>query len=65
MKKSGFTESRISAALKEYESGGRAEDICRELGLTPTQFITGKRGIQGWTLRCSDGIRSWRRKMPV
>ncbi|MGD9976540.1 MAG: transposase [Bacteroidales bacterium] len=47
MKKSGFTESRISAALKEYESGGRAEDICRELGVNPNTIYNWKKRYSG------------------
>ena len=31
MKKTRFTETQIVKALKEYEGGRKAEDICREL----------------------------------
>lgn len=33
MKKSRFTETQIVHALKEYEAGKSASDICRELGI--------------------------------
>ena len=38
MKKSKFTESQITKALKEYEGGRSVEDICRELGVKPPTF---------------------------
>jgi len=31
MKKSKFTESQITGAIKAYESGKDVQDICREL----------------------------------
>ncbi len=39
MKKSKFTESQITKALKEYEGGRSIEDICRELGLKGIHFL--------------------------
>jgi putative transposase len=38
MKKSKFTEVQIVKAVKEHESGRKAEDICRELGVTTATF---------------------------
>jgi len=35
MKKSRFTETQISQALKEHEAGKKASDICRELSISP------------------------------
>jgi putative transposase len=34
MKKSRFSEAQIVRALKEYESGKSASDLCRELGIS-------------------------------
>lgn len=38
MKKSKFTETQIVKAIQDHESGRRAEDICRELGITTASF---------------------------
>lgn len=38
MKKSKFTEVQIVKAVKEHEAGRKAEDLCRELGITTTTF---------------------------
>ena len=38
MKKSKFTEVQIVKAVKEHESGRKAEDICRELDVTTATF---------------------------
>ena len=38
MKKSRFTESQISAVLKEYESGKHAGDISRDMGINRNTF---------------------------
>jgi putative transposase len=38
MKKTRFTESQIVNALKEHEAGRKADDICRELGISSTAF---------------------------
>jgi putative transposase len=34
MKKSKFTETQIVKAILDHEAGRKAEDICRELGIT-------------------------------
>jgi predicted ArsR family transcriptional regulator len=34
MPKKGHTEEQIIAALKQYESGDKATDICRKLGIS-------------------------------
>lgn len=47
MKKSKFTESQITKALKEYEGGRKAEDICRELGIKPASFYYWKKKYSG------------------
>jgi putative transposase len=38
MKKSNFTETQIVKAIQEHESGRKAEDICREMGVSPAAF---------------------------
>ncbi|HVZ55682.1 MAG TPA: transposase, partial [Chitinophagaceae bacterium] len=38
MKRSKFTETQIVKALKEHEAGRKAEDICRELGISTVAF---------------------------
>jgi putative transposase len=38
MKKTRFTETQIVKAIQEHENGRKAEDICRELGITSAAF---------------------------
>ena len=38
MKKKRFTEAQIVQALKEHESGRKAAEICRELGVSQASF---------------------------
>jgi putative transposase len=38
MKKSKFTETQIVKAIQEHEGGRKAEDICRELGISTVSF---------------------------
>ncbi len=38
MKKTRFTETQIVKAIQEHEGGRKAEDICRELGITSAAF---------------------------
>jgi putative transposase len=47
MKKGRFTESQIVNALKEHESGKRAEDICRELSINRNTFYNWKKKYGG------------------
>lgn len=54
MKGKRFTETQISRALKEYESGRSAKDISRELGITLATFYRWKKkysGMDGEQLR--------------
>ncbi len=54
MKGKRFTETQISRALKEYESGRSAKDISRELGIVLTTFYRWKKkysGMDGEQLR--------------
>ena len=47
MKKSKFTESQISGALKQHEAGKKAEDICRELNINRNTFYNWKKKYGG------------------
>jgi putative transposase len=47
MKKSKFTETQIVKAIKEHESGRKAEDICRELGISTVSFYKWKQRYGG------------------
>jgi putative transposase len=47
MKKSKFTETQIVKAIKEHESGRKAEDICRELGVSTVSFYKWKQRYGG------------------
>jgi putative transposase len=38
MKKSKFTETQIVKAIQDHEAGRKAEDICRDLGITTASF---------------------------
>jgi putative transposase len=38
MKKTKFTETQIVKAIQEHEAGRKAEDLCRELGITTAAF---------------------------
>jgi len=38
MKKTRFTETQIVRAIQEHENGRKAEDICRELGISTGAF---------------------------
>lgn len=47
MRKSKFTESQITSALKEHESGKSAQDICRQLGINSQTFYNWKKKYSG------------------
>lgn len=47
MKKTRFTESQIISALKQYENGRAAEDVCRELGISRAAFYNWKKKYSG------------------
>lgn len=47
MKKSRFSESQITGALKEHEAGKKVPDICRELGITQNTFYLWKKKYSG------------------
>ena len=47
MKKSKFTESQITNALREHEAGKRAEDICHQLGISRNTLFLWKKKYGG------------------
>lgn len=47
MKKSNFTEAQIVHAIREHEGGRKAEDICRELGISSAAFYKWKQKYGG------------------
>lgn len=47
MKKSNFTEAQIMQAIREHEGGRKAEDICRELGISSAAFYKWKQKYGG------------------
>jgi len=47
MKKGRFTETQIVKSLHEEQSGRKADDICRELGVTRTTFYNWKNKYSG------------------
>jgi predicted transcriptional regulator len=42
MPKKGHTEEQIIAALKQYEGGEKAADICRKLGVSQASCSSGR-----------------------
>jgi len=47
MKRSKHSESQIISAIKQYESGRKADDICRELGIHKATFYNWKKQYSG------------------
>ena len=47
MKKSRFTEEQIVRAIHEHDGGKKAEDICRELGVSQASFYAWKKQYAG------------------
>lgn len=47
MKKSQFTESQIVKAIQEHEKGRKAEDVCRELGISTVTFYKWRQKYAG------------------
>jgi putative transposase len=38
MKKTKFTETQMVKAIKDHENGSKAEEICRDLGISTVTF---------------------------
>ena len=47
MKKSRFTETQITGALKGYEAGKDVQQICRELSINRATFYNWKKKYSG------------------
>jgi putative transposase len=47
MKTTRITESQIVRAIKEYDSGKKAETICRDLGISKATFYNWKKKYSG------------------
>lgn len=47
MKKGRFTEAQIIKALQEEQTGVKAEDICRQLGISRATFYNWKSKYSG------------------
>lgn len=47
MKKSQFTETQIVKAIQEHEKGRKAEDLCRELGISTVTFYKWRQKYAG------------------
>lgn len=47
MPKKGHSEEQIIAALKQYESGEKATDICRRLSISQATFYLWKKQYAG------------------
>lgn len=47
MKKSQFTETQIVKAIQEHENGRKAEDVCRELGVSTVTFYKWRQKYAG------------------
>ena len=47
MKKSKFSKSQITIALREQEAGEKVSDICRELSISANAFYLWKRKYRG------------------
>jgi putative transposase len=47
MKRSRFSEEQIVRAIHEHDQGKKAEDICRELGVSQASFYTWKKQYAG------------------
>lgn len=47
MKRSKFTESQIMFALRQNESGLKAEEVCRKMGVSEATFYNWKKKYSG------------------
>jgi len=47
MKRSRFTEEQIVRAIQEHDQGKKAEEICREMGVSQASFYTWKKQYAG------------------
>jgi putative transposase len=47
VKRSQYTEGQVVRAIDEHERGKKAEEICRELGVSPATFYAWKKQYAG------------------
>jgi putative transposase len=47
MKKTQFTEAQIVSALKQYEGGRTAQDVCREYGISQATLYNWRKKYNG------------------
>lgn len=47
MKRSKFTESQISFALQQAETGAKVEEVCRKMGISDATFYLWKKRYGG------------------
>jgi putative transposase len=47
MKKQQFTEAQIAAAVKQYEGGRQALDVCREYGISKATLYNWRKKYSG------------------
>jgi putative transposase len=47
MKRSKFTESQITFALKQTETGVKVEEVCRKMGISEASFYNWKKKYGG------------------
>jgi putative transposase len=66
MKRTKFTETQIVSALKEYEAGKSAADICRDLGINKATFYSWNKkysGMEGQELKRLKELEEENRKL--
>lgn len=66
MKKKQFSESQILDALKQYSSGRKVEDICRELGIHRATFYNWSKkysGMEGHDIKKLKELEEENRKL--
>lgn len=56
-RKSQFSEEQIIRAIKEHESGTKAEDIARKMGVTTTTFFRWKSKYGGMEVNEAKRLR--------
>ncbi len=47
MKKQQFTETQITTAIKQYEGGRQAQDVCREYGISKATLYNWRKKYSG------------------
>lgn len=62
MKKSRFTETQIAKAIKEHESGRKAEELCWELGISSVTFSKWNQKYGGMKPVMLIASRNWKRR---